>query len=95
MADYKISNSAKNDLIRIYHYGVSKFGMNQADHYFDTIFKNIEIISQQPYAFERIDHIKTGYRRCAFGTDSIYYKIENNCVEIMAIVGRQDLNNIL
>jgi len=95
MADYQLSNTAKSDLIRIYHYGVEKFGMTQADKYFDTFFKYFAIISEQPYAFERIDYIKKGYRRCACGTDSIYYKIENDNVEIMAIVGSQDLNNIL
>jgi toxin ParE1/3/4 len=95
MADYKLSNAAKDDLIRIYHFGVEKFGMTQADKYFDSFFKYFDIISQQPYAFESIDYIKKGYRRCACGSDSIYYKIENNTVEIMAIVGSQDLNNVL
>ena len=95
MADYKLSNAAKDDLIRIYHFGVEKFGMTQADKYFDSFFKYFDIISQQPYAFESIDYIKKGYRRCALGPDSIYYKIEINTVEIMAIVGSQDLNNIL
>jgi toxin ParE1/3/4 len=95
MADYKLSNAAKDDLIRIYHYGVEKFGMTQADKYFDSFFIYFDIISRQPYAFERIDYIKKGYRRCACGSDSIYYKIENDIVEIMAIVGSQDLKNIL
>jgi toxin ParE1/3/4 len=95
MADYKLSNAAKDDLIRIYHFGVEKFGMTQADKYFDSFFKYFDIISQQPYAFESVDYIKKGYRRCACGSDSIYYKIENNTVEIMAIVGSQDLNNVL
>jgi toxin ParE1/3/4 len=95
MADYKLSNAAKDDLIRIYPFGVEKFGMTQADKYFDSFFKYFDIISQQPYAFESVDYIKKGYRRCACGSDSIYYKIENNTVEIMAIVGSQDLNNVL
>jgi len=95
MADYKLSNSAKDDLIRIYHYGVEKFGMTQADKYFDTFFKYFDIISQQPFAFESIYYIKKGYRRCACGSDSIYYTIDNGIVEIMAIVGSQDLKNIL
>ncbi len=95
MADYKLSNAAKDNLIRIYYYGVEKFGITQADKYFDSFFKYFDIISQQPYAFERIDYIKKGYRRCACGPDSIYYKIENHTVEIMAIVGSQDVKNIL
>jgi toxin ParE1/3/4 len=95
MAKYKLSNAVKEDLIRIHHYGIKKFGMMQADKYFDSFFEYFDIIAQRPFSFESVDFIKTGYRRCACGSDSIYYKINNNTVEIMAIIGRQDLKNIL
>ncbi|MFD2202538.1 type II toxin-antitoxin system RelE/ParE family toxin [Shivajiella indica] len=96
MGKYRLSNAAKEDLIRIHHYGVETFGMSQADKYFDSLFECFEIISQQPFSFESVDYIKTGYRRCVCGSDSIYFKIANDgVVEIMAIVGRQDLNNVL
>lgn len=95
MANYKLSKAAKEDLIRIHHFGVEKFGMAQADKYFNSFFDYFEIIAQQPFAFESVDYIKTGYRRCPCGVDSIYYRIEEDIVEIMAIIGRQDLNNIL
>ena len=38
MIKYKLSNLAKEDLIRIHHYGVQKFGMAQADKYFESFF---------------------------------------------------------
>ncbi|GAA4243825.1 type II toxin-antitoxin system RelE/ParE family toxin [Winogradskyella damuponensis] len=95
MAKYRLSNEAKNDLIRIHHYGVKKFGMTQADKYFESFFEYFEIITQRPFSFESVDYIKKDYRRCVCGKDSIYYKINNDVVEIMAIVGRQDLINIL
>jgi toxin ParE1/3/4 len=95
MANYKLSNEAKEDLIRIHHYGVKKFGNNQADKYFDSFFEYFDIIAQRPYSFESVDFIKDGYRRCVCGSDSIFYKINDNIVEIMTIIGRQDLNNIL
>ncbi len=95
MAKYRLSNEAKADLIRIHHYEVGKFGMAQADKYFDSFFDYFEILAQRPFSFESIDYIKEGYRRCVCGVDSIYYRVENGIVEIMAIVGRQDLNNVL
>jgi len=95
MTKYRLSNEAKNDLIRIHHYGVKKFGITQADKYFESFFKYFEIISLRPFSFESVDYIKKDYRRCVCGIDSIYYKINNDIVEIMAIVGRQDLNDIL
>ena len=95
MTNYKLSNEAKNDLIRIHQYGIVKFGMAQADNYFETFFEYFDLIAQRPYSFESMDHLKKGYRRCVCGSDSIFYKINGEVVEIMAIVGRQDLDNLL
>jgi toxin ParE1/3/4 len=95
MAKYRLSNEAKEDLIRIHHFGVEKFGVSQADKYFDTFFEYFDIIAERPYSFVSVDFIKKGYRRCVCGSDSIYYRLNNDIVEIMAIIGRQDVNNIL
>jgi len=94
MANYKLSESAKEDLIRIHHYGVKKFGVSQADKYFYAFFDYFESIAKRPFSFESVDFIKQGYRRCVCGSDSIYYRINNNEIEIMSIIGRQDLENI-
>ncbi len=95
MAEYRLSNAAKEDLIRIHHFGVKKFGVSQADKYFDIFFDYFEIIAERPFAFESVDYIKAGYRRCPCGSDTIYYRINDKMVEIMAIVGMQDLKNLL
>jgi len=95
MAEYRLSNEAKEDLIRIHHFGVEKFGITQADKYFNAFFDYFEIIAQRPFSFESVDYIKKGYRRCPCGSDTIYYRINDNLVEIMAIVGMQDVKNIL
>ncbi len=94
MSKYKLSNVAEEDLIRIHHFGVKKFGITQADKYFERIFEYFELIAEQPFAFESVDHIRPGYRRCVCGVDSIFYRITDGTVEIMTIIGRQDLNNI-
>ncbi|MGB5983274.1 MAG: type II toxin-antitoxin system RelE/ParE family toxin [Nonlabens sp.] len=95
MGKYKLSNEAKNDLIRIHQYGFEEFGMAQADKYFESFFKYFDIIAQRPFSFESVDYIKKDYRRCVCGVDSIYFKVNQDTVEIMAIIGRQDLNEKL
>jgi len=95
MAKYKLSNVAKEDLIRIYHYGVKQFGIKQADKYFDSLFMHFERIAENPRSFESVDFIKPGYRRCVCGVDSIFYKMSEDVVEIMTIIGRQDLNQLI
>ncbi|KPM33435.1 Plasmid stabilization system [Croceitalea dokdonensis DOKDO 023] len=94
MAKYRLSNDAKDDLIRIHRYGIKKFGAQQADIYFETFFEYFDIIAKRPYSFESVEYIKKGYRRCVCGSDSTYYKINYDTVDIMAIIGKQDLKNI-
>jgi len=95
MVKYRLSNDAKDDLIRIHQYGIKKFGEQQADKYFETFFEYFDIIAKRPYSFESVEYIKHGYRRRVCGSDSIYYKINNETIDIMAIVGKQDLKNML
>ena len=93
MYKYKLSNIAKDDLIQIYQFGEQRFGTKQAEIYFDSFFTHFEIIAKNPYLFEAVDFIKSGYRRCVCGVDTIYFKIHAEEIEIMTIIGRQELNN--
>lgn len=68
MADYKISNKAKDDLIRIYRYGVIRFGETQAEKYFTALYEQFEAIAINPEQYQKLDHIKSGYRRCPYIT---------------------------
>jgi toxin ParE1/3/4 len=93
MYKYKLSNIAKDDLIQIYQFGEQRFGTKQAEIYFDSFFTHFELIAKNPYLFEAVDFIKPGYRRCVCGVDTIYFKINAEEIEIMTIIGRQELNN--
>ena len=64
MAKYRLSNEAKKDLIRIHQYGVERFGIIQADKYFHTFFAYFELIAEQPFSFESVDHIKRVQALC-------------------------------
>lgn len=94
MAKYRLSNEAKGDLIRIHQFGVERFGIRQADKYFNTFFEYFEIIARQPQSFEAVEFIKPGYRRCSCGSDTIYFRISpaDGMVEIMTIIGSQDFS---
>jgi len=90
-----LSNQAKEDLIRIHTYGTYKFGISQADKYFNSFFEYFESISENPFSFKTVDHIRERYRRCPCRSDSIYFRLTQNTIEIMAIIGKQDLDKIL
>ena len=95
MANYKLSNTAKEDLIRIHQFGVKRFGIRQADKYFNELFEYFDKIANNPFSLESVDYIRIGYRRCPCGSDTIYYRLNNDEVEIMSIIGKQNFNTKL
>ena len=78
---------------RIYRHGVREYGNALADQYYDALFDRFEELAEQPYLYQEVDEIREGYRRSVCGVDSIYYRVEGDTVEIMAILGQQDLDD--
>lgn len=68
------------------------WGEQQADKYFNAFFVSFLKIAQNPEQFPKVDSIRQGYRRCVCGVDSIYFRVVNNQVEIMNVIGNQDSN---
>jgi toxin ParE1/3/4 len=91
MGNYRLSENAKADLTRIYRRGLREYGEAQADKYYEAFFERFEQLAEQPLLYQAVDNIRPGYRRSVCGSDSIYYRIDGENVEIMAIIGQQDL----
>ncbi len=69
---------------------MEQWGVAQADKYYYAFIMRFEQIAEQPYLYPAVDHIRKGYRHSICGVDTIYYRIVDNTVEIMSILGRQD-----
>ncbi len=90
-ATYKLKQKAKDDLKEIYKYGFFRYGEKQADKYYQDLFERFEIIARTPFLYPAVDHIYEGYRRSVYGAHSIYYRLENDTVEITRILKRQSI----
>jgi toxin ParE1/3/4 len=91
MNSYILTKDAEEDLVRIHEFGVYKFGMQQADKYYELLFDSFERIATNPYMFPTSAHLGKKYRYYVCKADVIYYKILNdNLVEIITIIGRQN-----
>ena len=90
MGSYKLSNEAEADLERIWLRGLREYGLEQADKYYNTLFDRSEELAENPLLYQAVDNIREGYRRSPCGVDAIYYRFENDIVEIMNIIGQQD-----
>ena len=95
MGSYKLSVDAQTDLIRIHQRGVHQYGEAQADKYYYDFIERFEQLAEQPYLYQAVDDIREGYRRSVCGVDSIYFRVDGDTVEIMSILGQQDVGKWL
>lgn len=91
MGKYRLTESAKEDLIAIAQYGDSNFGIVQSDRYRDQLKQRFSLLAEQPMLYPSVEHIHSGYRRSVCGVHSIYYRLEDDIVHIVRVLGRQDL----
>ena len=94
MARYRLASKAEEDLIRIHQWGVERFGVKQADSYIYQLFERFDEIARAPRQFQKVDEIRPGYHRAVCGRDTIYFRARSDIVEIMAIIGQQELDSL-
>ena len=95
MYNFHLTREAKEDLWRIYEFGIYKFGIQQAEKYFNMLHDCFDKITSNPFMFPETIKNKNRYRYCVCGVDTIYYKINNDEIEIITIIGRQDYKEVL
>lgn len=92
MADYWLTQAAEDDLLEIAEFGIARFGWEQVVRYRDTLKARFEQLAEEPEVYPRVDHVRAGYRRSVCGVHSIYYRQIGGDVEIVRVLGRQDIN---
>jgi toxin ParE1/3/4 len=90
MATFKLNEEAEDDLERLYERGILSFGLTQADRYYDGLIEHFYKLTENPYLWQAVDSIRIGYHRSVYVSNSIYYRIDGDTVEIMRILGSQD-----
>jgi len=91
VAIYKLAPQVETDLLRIWVFGAERFGERQADIFYWGLFNQFQLIADNPQHFQKVDHIKLGYRRCVFKSHSVYYRVKTDFVEIMTIIYQQEI----
>ena len=93
---YVISKKAISDLEEIWLYTVEKWSVDQADRYYNLIFDEIHFICKDINAGKSMEHVRKGYRASKVKSHLIFYRVQNNSVEIIRILHEQmDIANRL
>ena len=85
-----ISLEADADLERIYADGFERWGEQQADLYYDDLLSHFDMLCENPYLFRAVEDVRKGYRRSVCGKHAIYYRVQDNTVEIMGLVKHEN-----
>ncbi len=93
---YALSKKAVSDVEEIWLYTVEKWSVDQADRYYNLIFDEIRFICKNINAGKAMGHVRKGYRASKVKSHLIFYRIQNNTVEIIRILHeRMDIENRL
>ncbi|MFA5631832.1 MAG: type II toxin-antitoxin system RelE/ParE family toxin [Porticoccaceae bacterium] len=82
---------AENDLIDVWTYSLSLWGMAQADSYLDDIDKALLTLAEQPLIGIAGDHIRSSYRRFPVRKRQIYYLVEGEVLHVIRVLGGEML----
>lgn len=93
---YVISKMAVSDLEEIWLYTVEKWSVEQADRYYNLIFDEINYICKNIESGKLMDHVRKRYRASKVKSHLIFYKVDNDTVEIIRILHeRMDIDSRL
>ncbi len=86
MAKYRLSPAAEKDLESIWQYTQQKWGVAQAQSYFESLVSAFESIAQTPSTSPACDHIRAGYRRQVIEKHVIYFRMTADGIDVMRIL---------
>lgn len=87
---YRLSGEAVSDLERLHEYGLIHFGYQRASAYYAGFRPFFEALAENPFQAPRVDHVRKGYRRGVYNRHSVYFRVEDESIVIVRILGRQD-----
>ncbi len=90
MASYRLSQAADEDLDRLFDHGIDRFGLDQAIEYLDGLIQRFSELAETPNQWQAVEHIRPGYRRCVYGSHSIYYRIAADDIVVVRILGQEN-----
>lgn len=80
MSRYVLSPAARADLEQIWDYSSERWDGDQAEEYLREVQRAIERVVANPRIRRACDEVRTGYRKHAVGSHTLYYRIAGDDV---------------
>jgi toxin ParE1/3/4 len=89
MADYKLSSKAEFDLTVMYEFGISKFGLLQAQKYFFEMHDTFELLSTNRDLGRDASQYINELKRFTFKSHTLFYMISTDTVFIVRVLSQK------
>ena len=96
MHNYRLTPSAKSDLIEIWNYTVETWGEKQAEKYLQDIEDKLNQLAANPELGRQRPEISSGYYSFSAQKHIIFYLHSDNHIDIIGILhGKMDIDKNL
>lgn len=90
MAGFLLSKAAQQDILSIRDYTLETWGEDQARTYLTELRERLEWLAENPALGKKRDEIKAGYHSFPQGRHIIFYRISNDCIEVLGIIHQSE-----
>lgn len=94
MAGYYLSEEAANDLDNIWIYGLSQWGLKQADGYHQKIMDMLGFLAENPTIGLDRKELDRSYQSYIIGSHIVFFRIYQDQIKIIRIL-HQRMNAVL
>ena len=84
-----LTHAADADIEGILEFGLERFGLEQALAYYDGLEQQLHAVAEDPHRYPMVAQVRPGYRRCVHGSHSVYFRINDDEVLVVRVLGRQ------
>jgi len=85
IANYRIRSLAQSDLESIWLHTLEQWGVDQANTYLEAIIQRFDWLVDNPLVGKPRDDIKEGYYCFPEGMHIVFYKINDDQIEIIGV----------
>lgn len=86
MFEIRKSKQAEIDFEDIWLYSYHKWGVAQADGYYDELIEAIAKLTDNPHIGKSRDTLRTDYRSLQVKRHIVYYRVENQIINIIRVL---------
>jgi toxin ParE1/3/4 len=94
MSEYRLTQDADDDLLKMFVYGFETFGLAQAEAYRDGMIQCFELLADNPRLGRKADQFSSGARRHEHARHVIFYEERPDGVLIIGIIHERSIRRL-